>query len=109
MHFRNIVKITKQQPLSGLVQEIYPPLLLSHNEVVFDEAGIIVAWLFKDIISKQMMSNLESSADNCSLGQKIRDNRKYYNGAILNSLVERGGSGKIHPQNHIKPEGKKFL
>ena len=54
--------------MSGQVKEVYPPLVLSTNEVVYDNTEMIVAWLMKDLIREEMVFNLEHSASQCSLG-----------------------------------------
>jgi hypothetical protein len=109
VHFRKLIRVTREAHLSGLVKEIHPPLVLSSNEVVFDNKGMIVAWLMKDIISDKLMDNLEKSANKCTLGQFKEDARGKNKKATLGSMVERGGSGKIHPQQHETKAGKEFL
>ena len=109
VHVRKLRTVTKEAHVSGLVKEIYPPIILTKNSVVFNEKGMITAWLMKGIISQKMMLKLEKSARECSLGKFSTDSRGNNKKATLGSLVERGGSGKIHPQDHETPAGKKFL
>lgn len=109
VHVRKLIRVTKQAHVRGLIKEIYPPLVLSSNEVVFDIKGMIVAWLIKDTISPTMLSTLEKSAKKCPLGHYKEDSRGDNKKATLGSMIERGGSGKIHPQDDKTTAGKSFL
>ena len=109
MHLRKLIRVTKDAHLSGLVQEIYPLLVLSSNEVVFDDKSMIVAWLIKDIINKKMIDQLEKSAKKCTLGEYTTDSRGGNKKTTLGSMLERGGSGNIHLQKHKTKTGMEFL
>ena len=95
--------------MSGQVKEVYPPLILSTNEVVYDNTGMIVVWLIKDLIREEMVSNLEHSASQCFLGHSRTNTRGKHKVATFGSLIERGGSGNIYFQNSTEPAGKRFL
>ena len=109
VYVRKLIRVTRDAHLSGLVQEIYPPLVLSSNEVVFDEKGMIVAWLMKEAINKQMIDQVEKSAKKCTLGEYTIDSRGGNKKTTLGSMPERGGSGKIHLQKHKTKTGMDFL
>lgn len=91
------------------VKEIYPRINIKNNEVVFDQNGTIVAWLFKRIIPEKLIKTLNKSASKCKLGSLLNDMRGSYKTAVFGSLIERGGSGRIHLQQHTTAEGKKFI
>ena len=95
--------------LSGRITEIYPALTITNTEAVFDQKGAIVAWKFKEIFSEEMISNLENTSPTCSLGKIVNNVRGLHTGVTFGSLVERGGSGNIHQQEHTSKAGKKFL
>ena len=106
---RKLIRVTKKNHLSRQIKEVYPPLILSKNEVVYDDTGMIVAWLMKDLIREKMVSNLEHNASKCSLGHSSTNSRGKHRVAIFGSLIERGESGNIHFQDSSTPEGNRFL
>ncbi len=72
MHARKLRHITKDQHESGVADEIYPPITLKDNEVVFDENSRVTCWLFKNILSEKMISQLEKSSKKCKLEKAVR-------------------------------------
>lgn len=95
--------------LSGTIGETYSPLIITQTEAVFDKQGKIVAWKFKNFFDEKMILQLEQTATECNLGKLVTNVRGSHIGATFGSLIERGGSGEIHHQQHTAVAGEEFL
>ena len=91
---RKLIRVTKKNHLSRQIKEVYLPLILSKNKVVYNNTGMIVAWLIKDLIREKMVFNLEHSASKCSLGHFSTNSRGKHRVATFNSLIDRYISGQ---------------
>ena len=60
-------------------------------------------------MQSQMIDQVEKSAKKCMLGEYTIDSRGGNKKTTLGSMLERGGSGKIHLQKHKTKTGMDFL